>query len=174
MNIYKRVPKQVIAKPSAQSNDFVSLFSGLMQHNRKTIGANGGGNRLRGPLMKPIILDWLCSIFGQKILLWWRRAIAANRWCLRKTEGLRRMEGEGRSRVRGARQRCQSPRERHDTLSDEQRYKVVVSRDRRKRPLLAMCVCVRFPFMCSHCVCRACVRACVESSLVCVVCDRDG
>lgn len=88
---------------------------------------------------------------------------------------MRREEREGA--VRRARQRCQSPRERHDTLSDEQRYKVVVSGDRRKRPLLATRVCVRFPFMCV-CVCfqkplgvRAGVHVCGDAvwPVLCVI-----
>lgn len=65
MNVYKRVPKQVIAKPSAQSNDFVSLFPGLMQHNRKTIGANGGRKQTSWAANETdFFLDWLCLIFG--------------------------------------------------------------------------------------------------------------
>lgn len=37
--------------------------------------------------------------------------------------------------------------ERHDALSDTQRYKIVLSRDRKKRErlLLAMCICSHFP-----------------------------
>lgn len=67
MNIYKRVPKQVIAKPSAQSNDFVSLFSGLMQHNRKTIGENGGRKQTSWATNETdFFLDWPCLFVGRK------------------------------------------------------------------------------------------------------------
>lgn len=171
MNIYKRVAKQVIAEPSAQSNDFVSLFSGLMQHNRKTIGANGGGNRLRGPLMKPIFLDWLCLIFGQKILPWWRRAIAANRRCLRKTE-TRRKEREGAVCVEPGRDA--SHPERDMTPCQMNRDIKSWCQEAEERDRFWPCVSVFASLSCAVTVCAARACACVESSLVCVVCDRDG
>lgn len=154
-------------KPSAQLNEFVSLsLFGLMQPNRKTVKQTGGRKQTLWVSNETDFSDWLCLIFRQEIVLWWGRAIAANRRSLRKTEGLRQ-EGRRGKEACGEPSRDVSHPERDMTPCQMNRDRKSWCQETEKRNRFWPCVC-SLPFLVLLCVLSEvtpCVCVCARMCL---------
>lgn len=130
-----------------------------MQRNRKTIGQTGGRKQTSWAANETDFSDGLCLIFEQKIVLWWRRAIAANRRSLRKTEGLRQ-EGRWGKEPCGEPGRDVSHPERDMTPCQMNRDIKSWCQETEERdhfwPCVLVCVCMFSSISCSFvCVVRS-------------------